>query len=174
MTGRYSGIDDGTENHPVARFGHVAALPIELQHDRYRHPTYLVEMRSINQYSGSPVFSYIPKQELLADTDREEARKSTEVGVLDDMQGVAMVLGVDVGHKGEELSGYLVGNSVDGVGVRVNVNSAMALVTPAEYIVELLETPDAKASRDLEEQQLIRRIDESDIVHDRQPETDET
>ena len=155
MVGRFSSVKDGPHNNPVARFGNIATLPLEMAHGdgAYLHPSYLVEMRSINMYSGSPVFTYVPERENLADTDREEALKHiTFASAVNSLKGKPWVLGVDTGHIKEMAPGLFddphMGRNFK---IKVSINSVMALVTPADYILEMLKMPDLKKQREQEE-----------------------
>ncbi|MGI8427256.1 MAG: hypothetical protein ACR2M4_11835 [Actinomycetota bacterium] len=168
MVGRFSGVHDDPQNNPVARFGYIASLPLELAHGPYYHQSYLVEMRSINQYSGSPVFSYVPKTEVLADLDREEALKNISFSsAVNALKGKPMVLGVDVGHLEERVRC----DAEDTENFRtlklsMLMNSVMSVVTPADYILEMLKMPDWEKHREQEESVAAKSIAESNVVED--------
>jgi hypothetical protein len=61
MAGRFIGHDGKLGNLPTARFGNISRMNSEPLEDRNGMPqdSFLVEMRSIPGYSGSPVFVYI-------------------------------------------------------------------------------------------------------------------
>ena len=169
MVGRFSGIKDRSENNPVARFGYIATLPSEMTHGNgvYTQQSYLVEMRSINMYSGSPVFSYVPKSDQLDDTDRQAAGKDYKSSPIHSLKGHVMILGVDVGHLQEpvpvELDNANLGRNLK---LSARINSAMAIVTPAEYIGEMLHMPDLKKQREDEEAVVAKSFAESNVEMD--------
>ena len=169
MVGRFSGVTDGPKNNPVARFGHIATLPLEIPHAPfYRHPSYLVEMRSINQFSGSPVFSYVPKTEHLKETDREEAAKNiTPAEAVDAVKRNVLVLGVDTGHLREVIEGTA-DDPKEGRTFKVKfpMNSVMAVVTPADYIMEMFNMPDLLKHREESEDVLAKSFAESNVELD--------
>jgi hypothetical protein len=65
MVGRYIEHEGKFKNLPVVRFGNIAMMPSEhiLQWEREDHlqESFLVDMRSISGFSGSPVLSYSPQ-----------------------------------------------------------------------------------------------------------------
>lgn len=60
MLGRFVSLDDGaTTNAPVARFGHISAMPYPIrQPTGVVRPTYCLDVHSRSGFSGSPVFVY--------------------------------------------------------------------------------------------------------------------
>ena len=58
----FGGIDGGQKNTPSARFGNMSMMPEKpiRRADGILQESYLLEMRSINGYSGSPAFVHIP------------------------------------------------------------------------------------------------------------------
>lgn len=59
MIGRFIGHDGKETNIPALRFGNVSALPVEpIEHQRFgiKQESFIVEMRSLSGFSGSPVF----------------------------------------------------------------------------------------------------------------------
>jgi hypothetical protein len=58
MIGRFIHIDGKLSNSPSVRFGNVSMLPTEVSHPEYgTQESFVVEMRSVCGYSGSPCFS---------------------------------------------------------------------------------------------------------------------
>jgi hypothetical protein len=120
MIGRLIAHSGTKRNLPVARFGNIAMLPLEnlkngLEKSR---PHYLVEMRSVSGFSGSPVIvHYTP----VAPTQGLRSPFPSKL------------LGVDCGHlpvHEEPLS------------------AGIAAVVPAWRIAELLNLPKVAAQRD--------------------------
>lgn len=62
MVGRYIDHDGRQRNRPSVRFGNISMMPDEserLYHwEGYEEVSYIVEMRSVSGYSGSPVYAY--------------------------------------------------------------------------------------------------------------------
>ena len=61
MVDRFIGHDGKQSNLPTARFGNISRMDGEPIEDKYgiRQDSFLVDIRSISGYSGSPVFVYI-------------------------------------------------------------------------------------------------------------------
>ena len=131
IVGRFQ-YHEGTErNLPSARFGNIAQMPIEKIKIK-RSPSYimyqegfLLEMRSIGGYSGSPAFlvTYMgaPTRKFRIDLD---------------MQNHTKLLGVDCGHLHlyEKVYDKEANQSIG----RVKLNSAMSVVVPCWKLQELL------------------------------------
>jgi len=62
--GRFIGREGAKINIPALRFGNISQMPVEpiLMDDGFRQDCFLVEVRSLSGYSGSPVFLYVPPQ----------------------------------------------------------------------------------------------------------------
>lgn len=62
MVGRFVTHDGLQQNNPVMRFGNIAMLPLEPvcvdARGDFMQDTFLVDMRSVSGFSGSPVFTY--------------------------------------------------------------------------------------------------------------------
>jgi hypothetical protein len=88
MVGRYINHEGKAANTPTARFGNIAQLPYE----RIRTPrgieqdAFLVDIRALSGYSGSPVLIYQARPDL--DTNPEKWVKSFQ----------HRLLGIDFGH----------------------------------------------------------------------------
>lgn len=136
MMGRFVDGFDKAVNVPVARFGNISADLVPTVH-KYRKTTansYLVDMHSRGGFSGSPVFAYRLPGGNMAKTFTE---KEIELGNL-----FFALLGIHWGqfdemwestHPGEPpVTGY----------------SGMTLVDPAMGILELLDMPKVKETRE--------------------------
>src|SRR6185312_9408503 len=60
MVGRYINREQRQFDRPVLRFGNLAMLhePVRQDERNFDQDSFLVEMRSVKGYSGSPVFVY--------------------------------------------------------------------------------------------------------------------
>jgi hypothetical protein len=130
MVGRFVYQDGKDRNHPVARFGNIARNPTP------ESPCFLVEMRSIGGFSGSPVFIYPSPIQM------EEVRRSMAVP--------RQLLGIDSAHVplfepvfATDDAGELV--KVKGCCARSN--TSVAKVIPAWNIREVIELPKLKKQR---------------------------
>lgn len=121
MVGRFSAHAGKNKNLPVARFGNIAMVPSEELTNALRKNRvhYLVEVRSVSGFSGSPVFIYdTPTPHSLVNVRKEHFPN--------------FLLGVDCGHlpEREEL-----------------LSAGIAAVVPAWRLAELLEHPEQKKRR---------------------------
>lgn len=121
---------------PVARFGTIAAMPVEaIALPRFRRTTtysglmYLVECRSWGGHSGSPAYWAIPAIRLL-----ENGMTSTSYAIA--------LMGLVSAHYDIDQDAEAGGDPVvvEGKNIRVKVNSGMAVITPASEIRSLLES----------------------------------
>ncbi|MBA3666487.1 MAG: trypsin-like peptidase domain-containing protein [Sphingomonas sp.] len=88
VIGRFVSLDGKQKNTPSVRFGQISQLPSEkLKYDVYEQEAWLVEIRSLNGYSGSPVFCYL---------DQMYYRKN-----LKPIEGENKSLGKAYDHKGQ-------------------------------------------------------------------------
>jgi hypothetical protein len=166
FVGRFVSHEGRQRNAPSARFGNISMLP----EDPVRHPgfqidqeSFLVEMRSLSGYSGSPVFVYSSSISLRETIKGSEARREAKRSVqprgyrepkLDEQvearyQALSDVhfLGVDWAHlKGQQA---VLDGSGDPVadGWYVEDNSGMMAVVPAWKVSELLHDEDLAATR---------------------------
>lgn len=89
MLGRLSDFDGGATNRPVARFGSISRMSDTPSRnaDGNEVSVFLVEMRSLSGFSGSPVFCVIPPGAWRAE--------GAEINIA---SGRMVLLGIDVGH----------------------------------------------------------------------------
>jgi hypothetical protein len=86
MVGRFINHEGKQRNAPAVRFGNIAMMPIETikRDDGIEQESFLIEMRSIPGYSGSPVFLYSThadrdfSQRHLEEESRELREKETD------------------------------------------------------------------------------------------------
>lgn len=123
MLGRFVSLTGKQKNSPLARFGTIAMMPGELVVDGRgcKVEAFLVEMRSLSGFSGSPVFIYMGPGTYRGD-GRMMPFYSEQIGLI----------GIDTGHF--QLKTSVLG---DASGF-VNLNSGVSIVAPVWKIGETL------------------------------------
>lgn len=151
MCGRFVNIEGKQRNTPVLRFGNIAMMPSEPVAGWQGVPqeSFLVEMRSLSGFSGSPVFIYILPTEIRMDVPKwTDMQSGTFYG--------PWLLGVNWGHI--PIYEKVLGPKRDKHGNRKPVNDAwdvpmisgMNAVTPAWRLMEfLMDDPDLNERRAL-------------------------
>lgn len=134
LVGRFFGHSGKNRNLPCARFGNIASMAdgaelVQFKDGRLAE-CFLVDVRSLNGFSGSPVFVHIPPF---------STRKMDEYMDLTD--SFTALLGVDTGHLNLPLRS-------DGMGQPTPQNSGISTVVPAWKIHEVLELPYFKEIQD--------------------------
>lgn len=134
MVGRHVNHDGRQFDRPVVRFGNLAMLPepIRQRERAFDQESFLVDMRSIAGFSGSPVTVFYERQDW-----RKEGVWIKHPGHLEQSGVVdkAWLLGVDWGHLSQTE------DIIDGAGRhQVKVKSSMAAVVPAWKIKDILDT----------------------------------
>lgn len=136
LIGRFYGHEGRQTNIPTARFGNLAMMPKEpVRHETgLLQESFLVEIRTVSGYSGSPVFLYIPPMNFRHVGGDEYGNPAPQT----------YLLGVHWGHLHEKAR---VTNK-DGKWMPVdeskedkwlvNLNSGMGMVVPAWKLQELL------------------------------------
>ena len=178
MVGRLIGHDGKERNSPTLRFGNVVASHIEpLYHKLFglNQESFLVEMRSIPGYSGSPVFvlpdpweqfEVDPLKRKLADWGfyKGDVHRPRPIRGPRDLT----LLGLTwchlepqpvpvVGKRGEELPGNE---------LYVRLHSGMTGVVPWWKVWELFNDPEQKAIRKRTEDEAEQKADDSGTVLD--------
>jgi hypothetical protein len=133
-----------TKNIPIIRVGHIAAMPEEPIETNFTDnmgcekgmEAYLIEARSMKGLSGSPAFVHLGVVRSHQDGDRDYQR----------IGGEFYLLGLVVGHYQQKIPDADV-IAIDEVEGR-NVNVGLALVAPATKILETLNHPKLKESRE--------------------------
>lgn len=163
-------------NLPIARFGHIARMPkpVEMKSGGTRFETvaYLAEFHSWGGHSGSPVFFLYPMMlgsDVIDDQGRVERTRH-------DYLHITGFLGLVSGHydipKDAKTGGDILGK------VQIELNSGIAMVTPAEAVKQLLMRDDLMEERE----ELKKKVESSrptptlDFggVHDEFTRSDET
>ncbi len=158
MVGRFIGHDGKQGNLPTARFGSIARMNLEPLEDKNGTPqdSFLVEMRSIPGYSGSPVFVYI---NLLAPRPPDFGALQLET-YNHPMHG-PWLLGIDWSHL-SDFHRVLEADRITKTSPAqwIEMNTGMAGVIPAWRIKELLDLEEFKMQRKQldEEMQLDSRM----------------
>ena len=137
VVGRFISHEGKQQNRPTAQFGFIAQMPHEpiVQDDGFEQESFLVEVRSIGGYSGSPVFLYV--MPVIPDT--YATRKLQPAGMYGEW-----LLGIEWGllqnwepvrnHRGEPV------NPTNPRAMQVPINTGMMGVVPVWKLAELLDT----------------------------------
>lgn len=143
MVGRFTRRSGEQVDRPVVRFGNVAMNPERIRQVNrdFDQLSFLVDMRSVSGFSGSPVISYYGTLGFAGprgpDGSLDTSHKDTiERGIL----GGWWLLGVDWGHLPVTLD--VTGQDSAARG-KVEIESGMAAVVPAWKLAELLDSEDA-------------------------------
>lgn len=142
MVGRFISHEGKQKNLPSVRFGNIAMMP----HEPVYHPTreiyqesYLVEIRSIGGYSGSPVFIQVPPFSAPRPNSPPKSAASLGVG--------PFLLSINWGHKHtKEKVRDKKGDPIS-EGWEVRSNTGMANVVPAWKLEEVLCLDELVAQR---------------------------
>jgi hypothetical protein len=127
MVGRFIAHDGRVRNAPLARFGNIAMMPGELVTDArcFKVEAFLIEMRSLSGFSGSPVFVYLGPGTYRGD-GRMIPFYSETIGLI----------GIDTGHMTASLP---IRNEVGELTeLKAEQNSGVAIVAPAWKIGETI------------------------------------
>lgn len=134
MLGRFIAHDGKVRNAPLARFGNIAMMPGDPVTDGrgIKVEAFLVEMRSLSGFSGSPVFVYMGPG-----TYRGDGR------MMPFFTETIGLIGIDTGHKTNELS---IRNAAGELTeLKVEQNAGIAIVAPVwkigDAVQEALGTP---------------------------------
>jgi hypothetical protein len=126
---------------PVVRFGHIARMPSLLRMSSggvsFEVPGYLADATSFGGFSGSPVYFLHPTTLIDEDEPRFIAGTADITGFL----------GLVTGH-------YPVQMERQNQDERISTNSGIAIITPANFVRELLEREDVVHHRE----GLVRRV----------------
>jgi hypothetical protein len=127
-----------TKNIPILRSGTIAAMPEEKIKTEYGyHDAYLIEARSIDGLSGSPVFVQMPPIRV------KDGQPKFQHGPVQYLMG--MLLGHNsVGNPGDTIEILQPGAdrpSSDKVHVSIPLNTGIGVVLPIAYAIEAVEQP---------------------------------
>lgn len=144
LTGLFTEHYGKERNLPIARFGHISRMPgtveIESAGGRAEITAYLAEFQSWGGQSGSPVFFWHP---MMAQTDVTDSGGNTIRTTYDLMHATAF-LGLIHGHYDIPST-----QETKGIGeIQLKLNSGIAIVTPAEAVIQLLMREDFVEDRE--------------------------
>lgn len=157
IVGRFVNHEGKQRNLPSVRFGNIAMMPWEpiQQEDGHLQESFLVEVRSIGGYSGSPAFVHI-----LPFSKRPRQKGwSTQKG--------PWLLGVDWGHlalQREVLEKACGKWKPISQGWKVEVISGMTGVVPAWRLNELLNIPELLNLRKAADEKLAKELESAGIL----------
>ncbi len=146
LLGLFSEHYGGERNLPVARFGHISRMPNPVQLEshgvRFEVVAYLAEFHSWGGHSGSPVFFLHPMMLETQVLDEGGRVRRTTL----DLAHVTGFLGLLSAHYGipekVEATGDMLGS------MQVQLNSGIAVITPAHAVGELLMREDLVEQRE--------------------------
>ena len=138
MLGRFIAHSGIQKNQPLARFGNIAMMPDErvLDGRGMRVDAYLIEMRSLSGFSGSPVFVYIAPGNYRGNGTMMPFYSET-IGLI----------GIDTGHKLMPDTVDKPSKTEDEAGWVVKYNTGIAIVAPFWKIREVLNDPELLTHR---------------------------
>ena len=148
MVGRFVNHEGTQRNLPTVRFGAIAQMPGEPIWTEWgtQEEAYLVEMRSISGFSGSPVIVRIPSQRAL----RFGATKPVHVPY-DPEADWHMLLGIDCGHSlDKDAALYHRDQATEPMeDYKIEYNTGLAIVIPVwKTPQEIIDSPEAAKMRD--------------------------
>lgn len=130
MLGRFVTVQGRHRDQPLARFGNIAMMPGELVTDGrgMRVEAFLVEMRSLSGFSGSPVFVYMGPG-----TYRGDGR------MMKFFEEAIGLIGIDTGHITNRRPVVAAdGSALEDSGY-VEQNTGVAIAAPVWKIADVLE-----------------------------------
>jgi hypothetical protein len=193
MIGRFINQEGKQQNIPAIRFGNIAMMPNEVLacEEGISEESFLVEIKSLPGYSGSPVFLYSVtpgmdfSQRTLEEEEeilRKEAYEKTgiekpllDIGLLAHLHPKGpFLLGIDYCHlhtieKVRDKNGSPVPE-----GWTVQTNSGMAGVIPCWKIIELLDCEELVEMRNAQDKERSRIKSESGVTLDSADKTEPT
>ncbi len=137
MVGNFQTRGGRKRNTPTTRFGNISQMPYEPMENPYTRldeESFVVEMRSISGFSGSPVILSISA---LFPRFNEPQRKKGEI-VSHDPHDYYRLLGIDWGHLRIKERLYDKDGNIQPDRESIFINSAMAGVVPSWKLNEML------------------------------------
>lgn len=133
MVGRFINYEGVEQNKPLVRFGNISMMPPVPVYDEFTkidQESYLVEMRSIPGYSGSPVVVYTNP---FMPSMNNPPKINFNNLVLE-----TKLLGINWGHIIDNFPVLEKEGSKNNEGLNININTNMAAVVPVQKLIELL------------------------------------
>ena len=147
MVGRFINHEGTQRNLPTVRFGAIAQMPGEsiLTDWGVQEEVYLVEMRSISGFSGSPVIVRIPSPRALQFNAQEPVHAP-----YDPANDWHMLLGIDCGHSLDKDATLYHEDSADKPlpDYKIEYNTGLAIVIPVWKLQDIIDSPEATKMRD--------------------------
>jgi hypothetical protein len=164
MVGRYINHDGEQFDRPIVRFGNLAMMPERIKQSVrvFEQDSFLVDMRSVWGFSGSPVFVYYenvgPRVPL-----RKTEKPSLDGLFENDWSGLmskTWLLGINWGN----LPAWTDMIDEHGKKARVRVDSTAACVVPAWKLNDLLAQEEIVKPKDEAERKLAETKDEGAVL----------
>jgi hypothetical protein len=157
LVGRFVSHEGTQRNLPTARFGAIAQMPYEvIQTEAGGQQAFLVEVRSIAGYSGSPVFVRIPAH-------RYDKRPGLNIPLGPEFDA-HLLLGVDCAHLNSYQRVIEKNDPHMDTGLEAQSNTGMAVVIPAWKLAELLDCEELKAMRDNDRREMQKKDRENAVL----------
>jgi hypothetical protein len=172
ITGLFTGHTGKQRNLPIIRSGIIAAMPGEPLRDDSgdEYMAYLAEVRSLGGLSGSPVFAIVTRARHRQIGDRvgllhrrsylSNTESSESFGEMVDFTSKVFLLGLVRGHWEFGQTGPI----QFGVDVREKINAGIAIVTPIQEVMKLLDREDLVKER----RQLDKKLADEQKKNNRQ------
>lgn len=162
MVGRFINHDGKERNIPVLRFGTIAMMPIEpLVVDDQPQESFLIEVRTMPGFSGSPVFVHMPAE---ARTKDPKFRPNVKDRALLEQFGyLEKCLGIEWCRlRGETVKTPMLNNAT----YDIQLNTGMSGCIPAWKIVEFLETNEKLVmKREQDDKKVLAREQQQAVEH---------
>jgi hypothetical protein len=159
MIGRYINHDGEQRNLPTARFGSIAMMPLEkIKHRGLLVDMFLVDMRSLSGYSGSPVIVDMSnanfRNAYRQTVEESPLHRITQVLEITESLLPLRLVGIDCGHASmhEQLRTPDDEIAEEFRHLHVRSNAGIAHVSPAWKILEVLNLPEFVKRREEDEE----------------------
>ncbi len=160
--GRVIGVDGKSLNTPTVRFGNIAQLPLSaIEADGKQQDCFLVEMRSLPGFSGSPVFVEVAKYVHFPGSDKFKLAKYGGIRIV----AANILLGLDFCHvtRSEKVIEKNNPDNPNGAtSFYINTNSGIAGVIPAWKIDDILVRTEFR--QQIEEAKALVKAEDSQAV----------
>ncbi len=155
MIGRFVSYDGREYNQPTARFGNIAMSPVPVTHPRYgiAQESFLVDMRSLSGYSGSPVFTYIAPRWNRPHMKLSPGETTRSVWFMGIDWGMFRVKGRVLDKDENPLA----------QGWFVKLNSGISPVIPAWRVLDLLNAEELVVRRKQHDDELAKKAKDSPV-----------
>lgn len=145
------------QNIPILRTGIISAMPYEplLSKNGQLYSAYLAELRSIGGISGSPVFVYLHKRRIYDSKVQDGTWELLLLGLIRGHWDLTRELDSDAESISDDIPiGFNKGE---------NLNTGIAVITPADYLARLLRS---KGFEDMRKRSVRKMEQENQITED--------